>query len=130
MVAQSHLPDPRHDAPSTSPTKSNKKGKNASSGPTLDDLRTVMADAPTEATHDAPDAKFASEHAQEALADLRSRPRWVATETTFNAVRHLRSQKRRGGDESPIPIPSQYRPNTAPWRCQYAPAPPFGAGGR
>ena len=89
--------------------KSNKKGKNAASGPTLDDLRAVMADAPTEATHDAPDAKFASERVQKALADLRSRPRWVATETAFDAVRHLRSPEEEGGgrnsNTNTVPIP-------------------------
>ena len=105
--------------------KSNKNGKNAASGPTLDDLRAVMTDAPVEATHDAPpNAKFPADRVLEILFDLRSRTRWTANETAFDAVRLL-GEERGGRDPNTVPIPPPGGAN--------APLPPLSgpvAGGR
>ena len=85
--------------------KSANTGRDGTSGPTLDHLRAVATDAPTEAAHHAPDATFASERIREIPADLRSRPRWVAAAATFDVLRHPRSPKEEGRGRNPNTVP-------------------------
>ena len=85
------------------------KGRNVTSGPTLDHLRTVATDARTEAAHHAPDATFASERIREIFGHVRGGSPLRLLLTCYATLAH---RKRRGQDGTPIP--SQYRPRDPP----------------